>query len=65
MKWYNPGHANLIESTDKDSHASTKTTEAAYLPWVRELQDARIAEIRKAQAGIKTGTGKVITMRRG
>jgi integrase len=45
-------------------HASTKTTEKAYLPWVRELQDAHIADIRKAHAGIKAGKGRVVRMKK-
>jgi integrase len=44
--------------------ASTKTTETAYLPWVRELQDAHIAEVRKVQAGARPRKGKLLTITR-
>jgi len=46
-------------------HASSKTTEAAYLPRVREMQDSHIEEMRKAQGGLNRGKGKIVAMKRG
>ena len=46
-------------------HANTATTEKSYLPWVKELQDSHIADVRRVQSSVKTGKGKVVSMKRG
>jgi integrase len=39
-------------------HTKTETTERSYLPWVKELDEAHIASVRKALAGAKPKSGK-------
>ena len=59
-------HGAGIHSVSKMlGHANTQTTEKAYLPFVKELQDSTIADLRKALAGAKKVKGKVVTMKRG
>lgn len=50
--WYLTHEAKLHTVSRMLGHAKTETTEKAYLPWVREMQQHHIDDARKAQRGI-------------
>jgi integrase len=47
--WYLTHGASLFTVSRMLGHSKTETTERAYLPWVREMQQHHIDDARKAQ----------------
>ena len=57
--WHLRHGASLHTVAKMVGHAKTATTEKAYLPWVKELEQAHIADARKSLTHLpksKTGT---------
>lgn len=50
--WNLSNGVSLYSVSKMLGHSKTETTERAYLPFVRELQEAHIASVRKAHAGV-------------
>lgn len=51
--WHLRHGAHLHTVSKMLGHAKTTTTERAYLPWVKELEDAHIADARRALKALK------------
>jgi integrase len=58
--WHLRHGAHLRTVSKMLGHAKTTTTEKAYLPWVKELEEAHIADARKSLAKLPKATGKVL-----
>ena len=50
--WYLTHGTSIFTVSRMLGHSKTQTTEKAYLPWVKEMQEYHINEARKAQQAI-------------
>jgi integrase len=50
--WYLRHGAKLHTVSKALGHSSTETTERSYLPWVQELQEAHVDDMRKTQSAV-------------